>query len=327
MLKIFAPIKNFLKITQEFATSPRGACQKTAKFSNEVQLSIGSFVREDKVVKFEKDKLFENMPTVLSRTCLAKLGPTVTEYLIGNVGNELLTTDQDTFLNIALSPSSIPMPSRLRFPFGYKKKLNEWTYISASPVFYELSDGLIQTYNRLMKFGSDLAISPGKYFDITENYLETIDLRKRNAGASRLLERNYLSVSNSAPLPNRFNFSPIAFHADLCSVYFMPDAVVIALGSQIMFYHYDNIRLETFRNRFITHDVPVGVKPVDYTWQYVNKNGDPDRRFNNNFQIPIIEVTELDFYFPDGVQFHTAFTDGRAVENFEETLLELGAQN
>lgn len=178
-----------------------------------------------------------------------------------------------------------------------------------------------------MRFGSELARSPGKYFDITEDYLETIDLRKRNAGASRLLERNYLSVSNSAPHPNRFNFSSIAFHADLRSVYFLPDAVVMSFGTQIMFYPYDNIRLKTFRNRFITHDVPYGVKPVDYTWQYVNKNGDPDRRFNDNFQIPIIEVTELDFYFSDGMQFHTAFTDGPAVENFKKALLELGAQN
>ena len=326
MLKNFTPVKNFLKLKQDFFTAPRGACQKTAKFSNKVQLSIGSFVREDQAVTFEKHKLFENITTVLPTTCMAKLGPTTTEYLVGNIGNELLATDQDTFLNLALSPSSIPMPSRFRYLFGYKKRLNEWIYRSACPVFYEISDGLIQTYNRLMKYGSDLARSPGKYFDITEDYLETIDLRKRNAGASRLLERNYLTVSNSAPLPNRFNFSSIAFHADLSSVYFLPDAVVMALGTQIMFYHYDNIRLKTFRNRFVTHDVPFGVKPVDYTWQYVNKNGDPDRRFNDNFQIPIIEVTELDFYFSDGMQFHTAFTDGRAVASFEAVLIELGAR-
>ena len=327
MLRNFALIKNFLKATQDLTTSPRGACQKTAKFSNKVQLSIGSFVREDQAVIFEKNKLFENVPAVLPTTCVAKLDPTMTEYLIGNIGNELLATDQITFLNLALSPSPIPLPSRFRHLFSYKKKLNEWIYLSASPVFYELSDGLIQMYNRLMRFGSELARSPGKYFDITEDYLETIDLRKRNAGASRLLERNYLSVSNSAPLPNRFNFSSIAFHADLSSVYFLPDAVVMSFDTQIMFYPYENIRLKTFRNRFITHDVPFGVKPVDYTWQYVNKNGDPDRRFNDNFQIPIIEVTELDFYFSDGMQFHTAFTDGPAVENFKKALLELGAQN
>ena len=94
------------------------------QFSNKVQLSIGSFVREDQAVTFEKHKLFENITTVLPTTCMAKLGPTTTEYLIGNIGNELLATDQDTFLNLALSPSSIPMPSRFKYLFGYKK---DWT--------------------------------------------------------------------------------------------------------------------------------------------------------------------------------------------------------
>ena len=323
----FVQIKNLLNPKQELLTAPRVPCQKVARFSNKVQLSIGSFIRNDQSIEFKSEKYFEAIPNESPSACIGKIGPKNSEYLTAKIGKEFKTIDQDTFLEFALSLSLIPMPSRLKYFFSYKKNLNEWLYLSACPVFYELTDGVTQKYNRLMKFGAELSMSPGKYFDITEDYLETLDLRKRNAGASRLLERNYLSVSNSAPLPNRFNFSPIAFHADLSSVYFLPDAVVMALGTQIMFYHYDNIRLKTFRNRFVTHDVPFGVKPVDYTWQYVNKNGDPDRRFNDNFQIPIIEVTELDFYFSNGMQFHTAFTDGRAVENFEKALLELGAQN
>ena len=32
---------------------------------------------------------------------------------------------------------------------------------------------------------------------------------------------------------------------------------------------------------------PGDAKVVGYTWRYVNKSGGPDRRFNNNVQIPI----------------------------------------
>ncbi len=326
VFKNFVTAQMTLKTGQELFTSPRESCQTIARFSNNIKLSIGSFVREDQLVTFKKSQHFENVPAELPLSCLAEVGPKKAEYFVGKIGEKLTSTDRDTFLTLALSLSKMPVPSRLRYLFGYRKKLDEWRYLSACPVFYELTSGLTQIYNRLMKSGAKLAASPGKYFDITEDYLETLDLRKRNAGAARLLERNYLQISNSAPRHERFNFSPTAFHSDISSVFFLPDALVVSYGIQNVYYRYEDIRLHTFENRFITHEVPFGVKPVDYTWQYVNKDGGPDRRFNDNFQIPIIEVTELDFYFSDGVQIHTAFTDGRAVENFEAALVELGAR-
>jgi uncharacterized tellurite resistance protein B-like protein len=40
---------------------------------------------------------------------------------------------------------------------------------------------------------------------------------------------------------------------------------------------------------------------VDHTWQYVNKSGGPDRRFNNNRQIPICLYEELWLSSPTGL--------------------------
>jgi hypothetical protein len=51
---------------------------------------------------------------------------------------------------------------------------------------------------------------------------------------------------------------------------------------------------------------------------------DCNRGFNNNFEIPIIQITELDFHFSNGLEIHTAFTDKRAVNNFATALTELG---
>ena len=46
--------------------------------------------------------------------------------------------------------------------------------------------------------------------------------------------------------------------------------------------------------RFIESDtVPHDAKVVDRTWRFVNKNGDPDRRFNNNHEIPVCLYGEL----------------------------------
>ena len=46
--------------------------------------------------------------------------------------------------------------------------------------------------------------------------------------------------------------------------------------------------------RFIEDEpVPSDATIVDHTWRYVNKNGSPDRRFNNNRQLPILQLGVL----------------------------------
>lgn len=44
--------------------------------------------------------------------------------------------------------------------------------------------------------------------------------------------------------------------------------------------------------------VPPDATLVGSTWQYVNKNGSPDRRFANNRQLPILRYSELSFRHP-----------------------------
>jgi hypothetical protein len=194
-------------------------------------------------------------------------------------------------------------------------------------MFYELNDGMTQVFNRLMKATTALAGSPGRYFDIVEQHLETWDLRKRNAGAGGLIERQYLGISISQPIRERLNVFVPAFHEGYRTVFFLPDAVALRSGDHTTSYRYGELRVRVLDKPFITMLVPRGVTPIGHTWQYVNKDGGPDRRFNDNFQIPIIDVTELDFHFPDGQQVHTAFTDRRAVEAFEDAIREMSASS
>lgn len=322
--KNYAMFKRLFTSDQNALSAPRTSCQTMARFSNTIELPIGRFVRDDEVIEFRRHQHFEEVQLEAPTACLAKVGPRSAEYLAGPVGSVPARIDKHEFFCRVLSWSQLPAPSRLGNLFNYRKKLNEWQYRSACPVFYELNDGLTQIYNRLMKRGAELSTSPGRYFDVTENYLDTLDLRKRNAGAARLLERNYLQVSNSQPLRDRFNFAPLAFHEHLRSIYFLPDAMVISVGFQNKFFYYEDVEVNIFENRYVTSEVPYGVQPIDYTWQYVNKNGGPDRRFNDNFQIPIIAVTELDLHFSDGTQVHTAFTDSNAVHDFGDALVKMG---
>ncbi len=43
---------------------------------------------------------------------------------------------------------------------------------------------------------------------------------------------------------------------------------------------------------------------VDRTWRYVNKNGGPDRRFNNNAQLPVVKYGVLYLSSATGLNIH-----------------------
>ncbi len=48
--------------------------------------------------------------------------------------------------------------------------------------------------------------------------------------------------------------------------------------------------------------VPSDSRFSRYTWQYVNKNGGPDRKFNNNRQFPVVNYQEIEFNSPSGLR-------------------------
>jgi DnaJ-like protein len=63
--------------------------------------------------------------------------------------------------------------------------------------------------------------------------------------------------------------------------------------------------LGTHVTRFIEDDpVPADATIVDRTWRYDNKNGGPDRRFNNNVQLPVAQYGVLVLTSSRGLNIH-----------------------
>ena len=62
--------------------------------------------------------------------------------------------------------------------------------------------------------------------------------------------------------------------------------------------------------RFIEREkVPKDAKVVDYTWQYVNKSGGPDKRFQNNKKIPICLYGEMEIKSATGLNTDIMFSN------------------
>ena len=66
---------------------------------------------------------------------------------------------------------------------------------------------------------------------------------------------------------------------------------------------YDHLHAEAGQVRFVEDDgVPSDASQVGATWRYVNKKGGPDKRFNNNRQLPIMLYDELLLASASGVR-------------------------
>lgn len=66
-------------------------------------------------------------------------------------------------------------------------------------------------------------------------------------------------------------------------------------GSKIGALNYSDITSSAHTTRFIESEgVPKDSQIVGQTWKYVNKSGDPDRRFKDNRQYPICLYGELE---------------------------------
>lgn len=125
---------------------------------------------------------------------------------------------------------------------------------------------------------------------------------KRNAGAYTLISRGPAAVGNiptkgfhcSLPIPS--------IRANNIVLHFLPDQILIYTGRYESI-SYAQLLIEVRSTQFSeTEPIPSDSRRIDTTWQYVNKSGGPDRRFNNNRQIPVLEYGEVTFRTATGLR-------------------------
>lgn len=122
---------------------------------------------------------------------------------------------------------------------------------------------------------------------ISATYLSDSYLSKINAGASTLTDSTP-AYAGSGHMPwTNTNITTPLISACGRSYYFMPDGLFIFDSQGVACVNYLDIDIECHTTRFIEDDAPSDAQIVDYTWQYANKNGGPDGRFNNNYRLPI----------------------------------------
>ncbi len=112
---------------------------------------------------------------------------------------------------------------------------------------------------------------------------------KRNAGASYNVEREQISVSKAVPPRVESNLVPMCIDIGKLKMFFLPDQVLYRQRGTFASIEYKDLKFQAASTRFIENQVQASdSQQVGSTWRYVRKDGGPDRRFNNNRQLPIM---------------------------------------
>lgn len=118
--------------------------------------------------------------------------------------------------------------------------------------------------------------------------------KKYTSGASNTVNRTTCKASTKAPFPFKTNLQIASFKAGKETLLFLPDKLFLIQGNKIDVLNYSDIAFSTYTTRFIeSNGIPKDSQVVAQTWKYVNKSGEPDRRFKNNRQLPICLYGEL----------------------------------
>ncbi|WP_248354845.1 hypothetical protein [Anaeromyxobacter oryzae] len=83
------------------------------------------------------------------------------------------------------------------------------------------------------------------------------------------------------------------------------------------------VQVEYSLSQFVEHEsVPSDAAVVGHTWAKCNKDGSPDRRFRDNYQIPLAQYGRVRLTSPSGLNEQYMFSNAEKVELFARALAE-----
>lgn len=169
-------------------------------------------------------------------------------------------------------------------------------------LYYDLDDEMNEKYNEFIKAFQGFS-NVSKVWQI-KNAQSGHD-KKYNAGAETLVKRVVVKdiFLHYPPMKYLMTNVYIPFIGlDNINLFFFPERLLLKQNSKYAAISYESLYIQPVSSLFRENDtVPVDADVVDYAWQYMNKNGGPDKRFSNNKKIPICSYSNYCFKTSNGL--------------------------
>ena len=185
-------------------------------------------------------------------------------------------------------------------------------------ITYDLSDDEADRFRRLVNAFNQLASCQSVWARVSSRHLATTHEAKRHGGAWNLEDHSPAAVGEGKPPWVETNVSIPVLKARGQALYVLPDGILLYDATGVGFVEYRDIHLSTSRVRFVEGSPPRDADIVDHTWKHPNRDGTPDRRFKNNYQIPVCLYGELEIGSTSGLSLHLITSQSTATERFAD---------
>lgn len=191
---------------------------------------------------------------------------------------------------------------------------------------YTMEEEVRDLHEKFLTYFNEFASSAKIWQQLSS---EEVTDKRRNAGAGQTIIRKAILEIRSHQLPSRHLITNIAIpYMKLADkeIFFFPERLIYRKGRQLGGVFYKNIIIKQSEARFIEHEQPASdAQVVDQTWKYLNKSGDPDRRFSDNRQLPICLYSEYALTSTQGWNETIITSRKGAMDHFAEFIRAIGA--
>lgn len=196
---------------------------------------------------------------------------------------------------------------------------------SAVELDFEFEDDLLIDYTTVLESFNKLCTSI-KIWDVTSAYNQ--DRVITRSAASIVVSKKEVRFGLKEIPDIKANFNPLYFqNGNGADIYFYPNFIIVyASKEKFAIIGLNELQLTFSTTRFIeTGTVPADSKIIDRTWAKVNKNGTPDKRFKDNYEIPIVRYGNIALKTSTGLNEEYEFSNYEFAEAFADAFL--GFQN
>lgn len=141
---------------------------------------------------------------------------------------------------------------------------------------------------------------------------------KVNGGAAFSEIRSKITSIKKLPFYINTNQPFVYFKLKSEYIIILPDRMFIHKNGKFGTINYDDISISATELSFVEDGiVPKDAFRIGNTWKFVNKNGTPDRRFNNNYLIPVCLYGYLTLKSDNGLNIQLSCSNHENIKGFK----------
>ena len=180
----------------------------------------------------------------------------------------------------------------------------------------EFDEEIKSKYDKVLESFRTL-MSSEKIWDVTTATFEDRVVTRSSASITEKKTEVKFEFKSLADIKSKHSvfFLKNANGADL---YFYPNFIVMySTKGNFGIIDFKELDFSFHSTRFVeTQKVPSDSKIIDKTWAKVNKNGSPDKRFKDNYEIPVVRYGTINFKTQTGMNEEYEVSNYEACEKF-----------